>query len=870
MGCTVREKHVKPTRRIKAAAFRSDPPLCWVEKIAMSQSIVENLVYHPGLTDSGSVNLNSVTENPEENFWAYCTEEHLEEILLKHLEFLYNQAVSKLLELGYEERVALKAVLSNGHCYGELDVLTNIVNNSLSYLNSGGGGGGSNGNGEDRTETGFTDLRDLEEYSLAGMIYLLQQVKPNLSKGDAMWCLLMSELHVGRASTLDVPTNRSSCCTKEDSNVEDVGTGGTLDIAGFMAPALCRFHGGWGFGNGGGPEFSGNGFSMKGAELKLQREIDCPKRFNLSPSMKSLLKRNVAAFAAGYRASMKQKQIQSSDTIGDSKACNDPAIVKSCGQQPRKSGSEESVSTVLEKFRDLNLDDNLESVGVDDKDCVIVDLLHQVKDFEKKVKERKEWAQKNAMQAAQKVSEELAELKTLSSEREGIQLLKKGKQAVEESTAKRFTDKEIELRKACSQNDRANVIVRKLENQNAEIRAEREGSKLSASESLKACMEASKKEKKCLKKLVAWEKQILKLQDEITAEKEKIKALYKTLAQITEYEKEIEAKWRQEQKAKEEALAQMEEEQRSKEAAEGHNKRKLETLRLKIELDFQRHKDDHQRLEQELGRLKASSDSDSSHISNNAWKPKKSQGENIAKLLEEIDKLEGSYDNEANYDRECIICMKDEVSVVFLPCAHQVVCGSCSDSFFASNNGGSKVTCPCCRGRELKCCYKASIDGFGATKFHERCDFKGPCVIIAYTKDKSFKFGGFSPEGYRSTDDYYDTFDAFLFYWLEDCDDPIVLPKVGGSGAALFDYARGGPQFGADGLLIGPPLAPVMGGFAGPDTNSGIGDLRVAKSRLGLSYAKRKDGKESIFGDENKVSLDDVLVFCSPYIASLY
>ncbi|CAA0262618.1 unnamed protein product [Arabidopsis thaliana] len=698
MGCTVREKHVKPTRRIKAAAFRSDPPLCWVEKIAMSQSIVENLVYHPGLTDSGSVNLNSVTENPEENFWAYCTEEHLEEILLKHLEFLYNQAVSKLLELGYEERVALKAVLSNGHCYGELDVLTNIVNNSLSYLNSGGGGGGSNGNGEDRTETGFTDLRDLEEYSLAGMIYLLQQVKPNLSKGDAMWCLLMSELHVGRASTLDVPTNRSSCCTKEDSNVEDVGTGGTLDIAGFMAPALCRFHGGWDFGNGGGPEFSGNGFSMKGAELKLQREIDCPKRFNLSPSMKSLLKRNVAAFAAGYRASMKQKQIQSSDTIGDSKACNDPAIVKSCGQQPRKSGSEESVSTVLEKFRDLNLDDNLESVGMDDKDCVIVDLLHQVKDFEKKVKERKEWAQKNAMQAAQKVSEELAELKTLSSEREGIQLLKKGKQAVEESTAKRFTDKEIELRKACSQNDRANVIVRKLESQNAEIRAEREGSKLSASESLKACMEASKKEKKCLKKLVAWEKQILKLQDEITAEKEKIKALYKTLAQITEYEKEIEAKWRQEQKAKEEALAQMEEEQRSKEAAEGHNKRKLETLRLKIELDFQRHKDDHQRLEQELGRLKASSDSDSSHISNNAWKPKKSQGENIAKLLEEIDKLEGSYDNEANYDRECIICMKDEVSVVFLPCAHQVVCGSCSDSFFASNNGGSKVTCPCCRG----------------------------------------------------------------------------------------------------------------------------------------------------------------------------
>ncbi|KAL2474463.1 hypothetical protein Adt_35199 [Abeliophyllum distichum] len=175
------------------------------------------------------------------------------------------------------------------------------------------------------------------------------------------------------------------------------------------------------------------------------------------------------------------------------------------------------------------------------------------------------------------------------------------------------------------------------------------------------------------------------------------------------------------------------------------------------------------------------------------------------------------------------------------------------------------------KGRELKCCYKASIDGFSATDFHNCCDFKGPCVIIGYT-NKSFKFGAFNPEGYRSTDDYYDTFDAFLFYWAQknDQNEPFVLPKIGGSGAALFDYARGGPQFGADGLLIGPPLAPVMGGFAGPDTNSGIGDLRQAKSRLGLSYGKRPDGKESLFGDESKAILDEVLVFCSPQIASLY
>ncbi|KAL0800423.1 hypothetical protein Bca101_055598 [Brassica carinata] len=164
---------------------------------------------------------------------------------------------------------------------------------------------------------------------------------------------------------------------------------------------------------------------------------------------------------------------------------------------------EECVSSVMEKFRDLNLDDTLESVGEDDDDGVIVTLLHQVKDLEKKLKEWKAWALKKAMQVAQKVNDELAELK--------------------------------------------NGIV---------------------------------KEKK------------LKLHDAIIAEKEKV------LPQITQDEKENEAKREQEQgqeqKVKEPTLAQVEEEKRSKQAAEAHNKRKLEILRLKIELEFQQQKDDHQ------------------------------------------------------------------------------------------------------------------------------------------------------------------------------------------------------------------------------------------------------------------------------------
>lgn len=142
----------------------------------------------------------------------------------------------------------------------------------------------------------------------------------------------------------------------------------------------------------------------------------------------------------------------------------------------------------------------------------------------------------------------------------------------------------------------------------------------------------------------------------------------------------------------------MEEEQRSKEATEASNKRKVESLRLKIEIDFQRHKDDVQRLEQELSRLNKASSTDSSFKSDNTshtkGKSDKSKGEAMSKLLlKELDRLDGSYEKEADYDRECLLCMKDEVSVVFLPCAHQAVCASCSDSFM----GGGKATCPICR-----------------------------------------------------------------------------------------------------------------------------------------------------------------------------
>nr|GFA27833.1 hypothetical protein [Tanacetum cinerariifolium] len=503
MGCTVRDKHIRTNRR--------------------SRQITDN-----------NKNSQMGFANNNHNGWGYCTEEQLEEILLKNLEFLYNEAIVKLVALGYDDDVALKAILRNGHCYGGMDVLTNILHNSLAYLNNGCEG--------EESDHVFSDLRELQEYSLAGMVCLLQQIKPHFSKGDAMWCLLMSDLHVGRASVMEIPVNGNGNIGSSESS-GDVGNNEKVggDSVG-VTPALCRFHGGWGFGNGGTADFPMNRFlSYAASEMSLRREIECPKRFNLTPSMKMLLKRNVAMFAAGYRANNKDAQVGSS-SLSNGHSSNVVETRSEKVEEAQSVKNQEVVNMMLSKFRDMNLEGDMEYVPEDQKDEMILSLMHQIKDLEKQVKERKEWAHQKAMQAARKLSHDLTELKMLRMEREETQRLKQGKSTVEDPTMKRLSEMETALRKASGQVDRANAAVRRLETENAEIRAEMEASKLSASESVNTCLEVARREKKYLKRLLAWEKQRVKLQDDIAAEKRNIVELQEEMVQVEAAKKTAEVR----------------------------------------------------------------------------------------------------------------------------------------------------------------------------------------------------------------------------------------------------------------------------------------------------------------------------------------
>ena len=84
----------------------------------------------------------------------------------------------------------------------------------------------------------------------------------------------------------------------------------------------------------------------------------------------------------------------------------------------------------------------------------------------------------------------------LRMEHDDNQRRKNDKQALEDETMKRLTRLEYELKKKSGQLDRSNASVQKLEMENAEIRAEMEAAKLSASETERQCQILLKKEKK--------------------------------------------------------------------------------------------------------------------------------------------------------------------------------------------------------------------------------------------------------------------------------------------------------------------------------------------------------------------------------------
>ncbi|KAL0388733.1 UNVERIFIED_CONTAM: putative E3 ubiquitin-protein ligase [Sesamum radiatum] len=232
-----------------------------------------------------------------------------------------------------------------------------------------------------------------------------------------------------------------------------------------------------------------------------------------------------------------------------------------------------------------------------------------------------------------------------------------------------------------------------------------EAAKLRAAESAASCQEVSKREKTTLMKFQSWEKQKTIFQEELSTEKWKLMQMQQKLQQAKDVKDQVEAKLNQEEKAKTELLTQASSFRKEREQIEVSTQSKEDMIKLRAESNLQKYKDDIEKLEKDISQLRLKTDSskiaalrrgiDGSYASKltdlrDSLALKDSAISYISRMVISTD-LTGN--GGVKRERECVMCLSEEMSVVFLPCAHQVVCTMCNE---LHEKQGMK-DCPSCR-----------------------------------------------------------------------------------------------------------------------------------------------------------------------------
>ncbi|PKA66492.1 Putative E3 ubiquitin-protein ligase RF298 [Apostasia shenzhenica] len=670
-------------------------------------------------------------EQPHEVDWTNFNENELEDITLRNLNEMFKGAIKTIITYGYTEEVATNAVLNHGICCGCKCSVSDIVDNALAFLRSG-------------KEVDFLlgenvaqDLQNLARSVLADMVNVLRALRPFFSAGDAMWYLLISDFNVSHACAVECDL---LCATNDDKKLSSCNinqpepevnticsTSQTLPEV-QVSVSRKTYHLG----------------SSKKESLLRHKSVYLEKDHRTFRS-KATPRASKHTGVRGLLLSEKARSI--SDCSGVSVKCTMTKTCKTAGLDSSQTDGNPSLSlsdsisshhsksmkkaasptplTVANTELSLSLlpsTSNNASCGMGtdphcsyagmaldkglgnwtpqiQKDELILKLIPRLRELEAQKQEWTEWAQQKVMQTAHRLSKDRIELQTMRQEIEEVGRLKKEKQMLEENTKKKFTEMENALSKASCQIEKSNATARSLEVENFELRKEMESAKLQAEESAASCQEVSKRQMKILKKLQSWDRQKLLLQEELTNEKHLLSQLQRHLKEAKEHHDQMEAKWKLEEKSKSEVLFHVKTERKVREKLESSRKSKENEIMIVAENGLQKFKDDIRRLESQITQLRLLADSSKlvaiRSSTDSSYALKVVDGKKNNDRNNSVNKLLDLHEQEAEVrrDRECVMCLSAEMSVVFLPCAHQVVCGSCNE---LHEREGMK-DCPSCR-----------------------------------------------------------------------------------------------------------------------------------------------------------------------------
>ncbi|PWZ38326.1 putative E3 ubiquitin-protein ligase RF298 [Zea mays] len=336
----------------------------------------------------------------------------------------------------------------------------------------------------------------------------------------------------------------------------------------------------------------------------------------------------------------------------------------------------------------------------DKKDEIVLILVQRQKELQAHTRDWTDWAQQKVMQVAHRLAKEKDELQSLRKEKEEADRLQEERHHLEESTRKKLLEMESAISRANAQLEKAEASARRREVENAQLTLQMEAAKRHAAESATNISELVKKDENSRKRSQRWQSDRALLQEDLAAQKSRLSRVQEHLQHAKELKDQVQARWKQEEAGKIEVIALVTSKKKEREQIETSMRSEENLLHLKAANDTERYKSEIRALEQRIAQMKVSLDS--SKVAAPKWGADNktyalhlSEGRknSSAQILSNIAVPQDPSFDDIQRDRECVMCLSEEMSVVFLPCAHQVVCAKCSD---LHEKQGMKE-CPSCR-----------------------------------------------------------------------------------------------------------------------------------------------------------------------------
>uniref|UniRef100_A0A3Q7I6W2 RING-type domain-containing protein n=1 Tax=Solanum lycopersicum TaxID=4081 RepID=A0A3Q7I6W2_SOLLC len=310
-----------------------------------------------------------------------------------------------------------------------------------------------------------------------------------------------------------------------------------------------------------------------------------------------------------------------------------------------------------------------------ERDENILFLTSHLKTLQEELQRWSDWANEKVMQATRRLGKDQADLKRMRQEKEDAENVHQEKHMLEETTMRKIMEMEQAFVNTYSMGKTINSLLNTLEMDNVGLKKDLEAVMLSTGKHDMNVNNALAQEQEALKKCQAADMEKRSFEEDLFAiKREKTSLQHSCFRDLFKHEESVKQRFQQQA----DCLKNEREQLRVKGKVQRHN------FREKVERNKQKYKEEIQKCESEISRLRFQSE--------------RSITEALKRGIPQLTKglstyAESSDSNFVKMERECVMCMHEHISVVFLPCAHQVICEYCN--VLHQNKGMDE--CPSCR-----------------------------------------------------------------------------------------------------------------------------------------------------------------------------